>query len=182
MVEGGILARRLLADPAGLRERLGVPQGDRAVLASFGGHGLHDAARRIPVLPGVTWILAEPMEDSGRPDTRFARGIPYLALLAACDAVFTKPGYGIVSEAARHRTRLLYTDRGDFPEYPWLVRWMEENVPAAYVPSAELGTAGGAERVGSALGALWAQEERWPEGAPAAERIAEVVEGLVGAG
>jgi hypothetical protein len=180
VVEGGLLARALLVEAGGIRARLGVPAGHRAVLASFGGHGLHDAARRIPVLPGVTWIVAGPMEDLGRPDTRFARDVPYLALLAACDAVFTKPGYGIVSEAARHRTRLLYTDRGDFPEYPWLVRWMHEQVPAAYVPSAELGTEGGAVCVAAALEGLFAQPERWPEGAPGAERVAEVVEGLAG--
>jgi len=180
VVEGGLLARELRVDTAGILAGLAVPAGHRAVLASFGGHGLHDAGRRIPVVPGVTWILAEPMEDLGRPDTRFARGVPYLALLAACDAVFTKPGYGIVSEAARHRTRLLYTDRGDFPEYPWLVRWMHEHIPAAYVPSAELGTARGGELVKAALEDLFAQPPRWPDGAEGATRVAEVVEGLLG--
>ncbi len=128
----------------------------------------------------MTWILADPMPDLGRPDTRFARGVPYLALLAACDAVLTKPGYGIVAEAARQRTRLLYTDRGDFPEYPWLVRWMEEHVPAAYVASAELGSERGAEVVRAALDGLFAQEARWPEEAEGAARVAEVVEGLIG--
>jgi hypothetical protein len=180
VVEGGLLARRLLVDPRGLRERLGIPAGHRAVLVSFGGFGLEDAGRRIPPVPGVTWILADPMEDLGRPDTRHARGVPYLALLAACDAVFTKPGYGIVSEAARQRTRLLYTDRGDFPEYPWLVRWMHAQVPAAYVASAELGTERGPEALRGALEGLFAQEERWPEQAEGAARVAEVVEGLLG--
>jgi len=179
VVEGGLLARRLLVDPRGIRAELAVPTGHRAVLASFGGFGLVDAGRRIPPLPGITWILAEPMDDLARPDTRFARGIPYLALLAACDAVFTKPGYGIVSEAARQHTRLLYTDRGDFPEYPWLTRWMHEHVPAAHVPSAELGTERGAQALGGALEALFAQEERWPEAFTADLRIAEAVDGLL---
>ncbi len=180
VVEGGLLARTLRVDTRGIRERLGVPAGHRAVLASFGGHGLEDAARRIPAVPGVTWILAEPMVDLGRPDTRLARGIPYVALVEACDAVFTKPGYGIVSEAALHHTRLLYTDRGDFPEYPWLVRWLHEHVPAAYVPSAELGTERGAACVAAALDALFALPARWPEEAGAANQIALVVEGLLG--
>jgi hypothetical protein len=178
VLEGGLLARRLLVDPRGIRERLGIPAEHRAVLASFGGFGLHDAARRIPPLPGVTWILAAPMEDLGRPDTRFARGVPYLALLAACDATLTKPGYGIVSESARQRTRLLYTDRGDFPEYPWLVDWMHAHLPAAYVASADLGTARGAAAVGEGLERLFAEEARWPDRADGAERIADVVDEL----
>jgi hypothetical protein len=182
VVEGGLIARRSSADPRAIRGALGVPEGSRAVLVSFGGSGLRDAGRRIPAIPGVTWVLAEPMEDLGRPDTRFARAVPYVALLAACDAVFSKPGYGIVSEAAWQRTRLLYTDRGDFPEYPWLVRWMHEHMPAAYVPKAELGTERGAEALRGALEDLFAQPERWPESAEGAERVAEVVEGLIGPG
>jgi hypothetical protein len=180
VLEAGVVARRLLVDPAAVRAALAVPPGDRAVLASFGGHGLTDAGRRIPVLPGITWVLADPMPDLGRPDTRYARGLPYLGVLAACDAVFTKPGYGIVSEAARHRTRLLYTDRGDFPEYPWLVRWVHDEMPAAYVPSADLGTARGPGALQEALDALFAQPDRWPPPAEGAARVADVVEGMLG--
>jgi hypothetical protein len=184
VVEGGLLARRLLVGAHGdpIRERLGVPPGDRAVLVSFGGFGLRDAGRRIPPLPGVTWILAAQMEEIDRPDTRFARGVPYLALLSACDAVFTKPGYGIVSEAAMARTRVLYTDRGDFPEYPWLVDWLSTSVPSAHVPAAELGSERGAAAVEEALARLFAAEDRWPREAEGAGRVADVVDELVGPG
>jgi hypothetical protein len=180
VVEGGVIARATPVPAAGIRERLGVPPGHRAVLASFGGFGLSDAGRRIPVIPGVTWILADPMPDLGRPDTRFARGISYLALLAACDAVFTKPGYGIVTEATLHRTRVLYTDRGDFPEYPHLVRWLEAHAPSVHVPAAALGTAAGDALVREALELLFAAEDRWPGPPDGAEKVADVVEGLLG--
>lgn len=176
VVPGALLARTLLVDPHAIRARLRVPQGDRAVLASFGGFGLDDPDRRIPRIPGVTWILAPPMEELRRDDVRFVRDEPYLGLLAACDAVFTKPGYGIVCEAARNRTRLLYTDRGDFPEYPWLVRWLEENVPSAHVPAAELGTERGAALVRDRLDALFALPDRWPEDWRGAERVVDVIE------
>jgi hypothetical protein len=180
--EGGVVARRLVGDPRAIRECLAVPSGHRAVLASFGGFGLDDAGRRMPPIRGVTWILSDPMPDLGRLDTRFVQGVPYLGLLAACDAVFTKPGYGTVSEAARHRTRILYTDRGDFLEYPYLVRWMEEQVPAAYVPSFELGTERGEGVLGEALEGLFAEEDRWPEVGEGADRVAEVVEGVARSG
>jgi L-arabinokinase len=175
VVEGGLLARRLQTGVLDVRARLDISAADRTVLASFGGFGLSDAAARIPPIPGVTWILADPMEDLGRPDTRFARGIPYLGLLAACDAVLTKPGYGIVSEAAWNHTRVLYTDRGDFPEYPWLVSWLHDNVPCAHVSSTALGT----PAMGEALRGLFAQVERWPDRAEGAEIVADVVEDLL---
>jgi L-arabinokinase len=50
----------------------------------------------------------------------------------------TKPGYGIVSDAIGAGTRLVYTERGDFPEYPILVREMASYLPCAYVSNADL--------------------------------------------
>jgi len=175
----GPIARLPLVDPGAARARLGIPPGDRAVLASFGGCGLDEAERRIPRVAGVTWILAPPMPDLRRADTRFAPDERYLSLLAAADAVLTKPGYGIVCEAARCRTRLLYTDRGDFPEYPWLVRWLDGNVPAAHVAAADLGTARGAEAVREGLEALFALPDRWADRFDGAERVASEAEELL---
>jgi hypothetical protein len=180
-VEVGVVARRLLVDVRGIRERLAIPEGHRAVLVSFGGFGLDDAARRIPRVPGIVWILAPPMADLGRDDTRFVgakAGIPYLALLAACDATFTKPGYGIVAEATAQKTRVVYTDRGDFPEYPSLVRWLHENAPAAFVPSAELGSDRGAAALARALEEVFAAPARWPERADGGERVADEIQKL----
>jgi hypothetical protein len=176
VVEAAPLARRLLADPAAIRARLALPPGERAVLASFGGFGLDDPDRRIPRVPGVTWILAPPMPDLGRADTRFVDREPYLGLLAACDAVYTKPGYGIVCEAARHRTRVLYTDRGDFPEYPFLVAWLHANAPAVHVRSTDLGDPA---IVRAALERLFALPEVWAEGFDGAERVVDALEPLL---
>ena len=180
VVEAAPIARLPLVDVQRVRDRLGVPRGHRAVLASFGGFGLGDASRRIPRVDGVTWILAPPMEDLGRDDTRFITREPYLAVLAACDAVLTKPGYGIVCEAARSHTRVLYTDRGDFPEYPWLVRWLDENMPSAHVPASELGGDRSARIVGDAVDALFVQPDRWPDRWDGAERAADVIEAQLG--
>ena len=180
VVPGAPLARTLLVDPHAIRERLSIPRDDRAVLVSFGGFGLTDSARRIPRIPGVTWILAPPMDPlAGRDDARFVTDEPYLGLLAACDAVFTKPGYGIVCEAARNRTRLLYTDRGDFPEYPWLVGWLSENAPSVHVPSSELGTSRGSVAVRDGLDALFALPDRFPDRWDGADRVTDTIEALL---
>lgn len=176
---GAPLARTLLADARAIRERLAIPRGDRAVLVSFGGFGLDDPARRIPRIRGVTWILAPPMDPlSGRPDVRFVAHEPYLGLLAASDAVFTKPGYGIVCEAARNRTRVLFTDRGDFPEYPWLVKWLSDNLPAVHVPASALGTDRGGEVVERGLEALFALPDRFPDQWGGAARVVEAIDAV----
>ena len=180
VIEVEPFARRKLASPDEVRRALSIPAGHRAVLVSFGGCGLEDAERRIPKVPGVVWLLAPPMPDLGRADTRFVPEVPYLTLFAVADAVFIKPGYGTVCEAACHRARILYTDRGDFPEYEWLVRWMEANVPSLHLPSAELGTAAGARAIEAGLDRLFALPERWPSRMGGAEQIAAILEEIEG--
>src|SRR4029450_10432633 len=56
----------------------------------------------------------------------------------AVAVVVTKPGYGIVTDAIAAGTRLVYTDRGDFPEYPILVEEVARYLPAAYVSGEDL--------------------------------------------
>jgi hypothetical protein len=51
--------------------------------------------------------------------------MPHVDVLAACDAVISKPGYGIFSEALAHRTKVLYVPRDNFPEAPCLVEAIE---------------------------------------------------------
>jgi hypothetical protein len=176
------LPRAMARDGAEIRRSLDIPAGHRAVLVSFGGCGLEDAERRIPKVPGVVWLLAPPMPDLGRPDTRFLPELPYLALFALADAVFIKPGYGTVCEAGLHRSRVLYTDRGDFPEYDYLVAWMEANLPAVHVPSSLLGTEEGALAIEAALGRLFALPERWPGPMNGAEEVAAIVEAVAESG
>lgn len=86
------------------------------VLVSFGGLGLDDLNARLPVIPGVTWVLAPPMARLDRPDCVFIEAQSYPAMVAAADVVVTKPGYGILAETARAGTKLVWVPRGKFPE------------------------------------------------------------------
>ena len=67
-----------------------------------------------------------------------ALGLLYQDVVGAVDVVVTKPGYGIVTDAIAAGTRLVYTDRGDFPEYPILVEEMARYLPVAYVSGDDL--------------------------------------------
>ena len=50
----------------------------------------------------------------------------YVDLLAACDVVVTKPGYGIVADLIANRVPALYVSRGGFREEPVLVHALED--------------------------------------------------------
>jgi L-arabinokinase len=68
----------------------------------------------------------------------FSSGVRYEDLVAACDVVISKPGYGIISECIAAGTALLYTARGDFREYDVLVREMPRYVRCRFIEPADL--------------------------------------------
>jgi hypothetical protein len=82
-------------------------------------------------------------------------GIGYPDLVAAADVVVSKPGYGIVTDCIAGRTRLLYTDRGDFPEYPVMVGEMPRYLPSRHVTQRALFEADLAEPLAALLQQPW---------------------------
>jgi hypothetical protein len=116
-----------------------------AVLLSFGGLGL--PALDLAVFAGLRdfqFVIEPAPKDPPAnvrvvgPEELVRRRMTFLDLEAAVDVVVTKPGYGIVSDAIACRTRMVYTERGDFPEYPILVEEMVRWLPAQYVSNDDL--------------------------------------------
>jgi L-arabinokinase len=62
----------------------------------------------------------------------------YVSLLSACDAVVTKPGYGIVADCLANRVAMLYTDRGPFREYDVLAQQLPTLGRSRHAPRDEL--------------------------------------------
>jgi L-arabinokinase len=60
-------------------------------------------------------------------------GIRYEDLMGAAEAVVTKPGYGVISEAIANDAAMLYTSRGHFPEYDVLVEEMPKYLRNAFI-------------------------------------------------
>jgi hypothetical protein len=128
------------------RRRLDL-DGRPAVLLSFGGlglPGLQPAA--FGALPGYQLLLTGragvgPIPSNLRcldGDGLAAIGLSYPDVVGAVDVVVTKPGYGIVTDCIGAGTRLVYTDRGDFPEYPVMVAEMPRSLPCVFVSNDEL--------------------------------------------
>jgi hypothetical protein len=155
------------------RGRLGLGA-QPVVLMSFGGIGLpgFDPAV-LGRLPQYRFLVSEadgPLPPNVARIDPGASGVGYEDVVAAADVVVTKPGYGIVTDAMAARTPLVYTERGDFPEYPILVREMAQWLPCAHVSNHDLR----AGRLGPALDAVLAAPMPAPpdlSGATVAARV-----------
>jgi L-arabinokinase len=144
-----LVARRPRVSKFDARRRLGLPSGP-LVLLSFGGLGLPAFAPSVLAgLPFAFLSVAEPSAEAApknpppnvsllEPKDLARADLGYPDVVGAADVVVTKPGYGIVSDAVAAGTPLVYTDRGDFPEYPVIVEGMCRLLPCAYVSNANL--------------------------------------------
>lgn len=130
-----LVARRPRVPRDQARARLGLERDQPVILISFGGLGLpgFDPA----VLDGLEGHFVLGIRGPSA-ETLAAVDLGYQDLVAAVDVVVTKPGYGIVTDAIAGRTRLIYTERGDFPEYGVLVAEMPRFLPVAFVSNQDL--------------------------------------------
>jgi len=176
-----LIARRSTAERAETRRRLGLPLDAPIVLFSFGGHagdGPDDA--RLAHFDGYAFVAtaATPQSRTPSPTLHLAGGgqgggsavrrgrnlflLPQLAdgyvdLLAACDVVITKPGYGIVADLIANRVPALYVSRGGFREEPVLVAALEAEARAVRLERSALD----ALDLGPALERLHALDRPW---------------------
>jgi hypothetical protein len=130
----GFVARSSRVARAEVRRRLEVGEGPLA-LVTFGGFtfsGVGPAA--VAGDRDVRYLFA-----SDLPEERLdALGLRFADVVGAADVVVTKPGYGIVTDCMAAGVRLVYTERGDFPEYPIMVREMPAVVACLHVSNADL--------------------------------------------
>ncbi len=61
--------------------------------------------------------------------------IPFGDVVASCEAVVTKPGFGILSECVVNRKPIVYAERTDFREYPILETSIKKYLRNAHIPA-----------------------------------------------
>ena len=139
------VARRATVQRADVRARLDLPRHDRLVLLSFGGIGLVLASA--PALRGVSFVSTGGAAAGGdgprgcrslTHSEMTTAGVRYEDLVGTCDAVMTKPGYGIVAECIANGTPIIYTSRGRFAEYACLVAGIEAHLSNAFIGNEDL--------------------------------------------
>jgi hypothetical protein len=95
---------------------------DRWVLVGFASLDWEDdAIRALESIPGTQFLALSPLDWAGRTISPIDRNrFSFSEVLASCDIVLTKPGYGIVAECVANRKRMVYAERKDFRETPFL--------------------------------------------------------------
>ena len=113
---------------AELDYRLKLPCGEKLALVSLGGIASRLPIERWPRIPGVRWLVQESWHID-HPDAVILETLPmnFSDLLASCDVLVCKPGYGSFVEAASSGVPVLYVNRPDWPEAPALVEWLQQN-------------------------------------------------------
>jgi hypothetical protein len=127
-----------------VRQRCGAAAQDKLVMVAMGGIEYRLSMERWPIIHGVRWLVPEAWGVRREDVSNFeSLDMDFRDVLASCDAILTKPGYGTFAEAACAGVPVLYVPRGDWPEAPYLVDWLRQNgvvmeVDPALLPSGEL--------------------------------------------
>jgi hypothetical protein len=125
-----------------INQRLGLRGNETLLLMGLGGVDMRPPLEAWPRLPGVCW-LTPPAWNAARPDMPNWSGLADLSmvdLICSCDVLFTKPGYGAFTEAVCNGVRVLYVARDDWPEEPWLSRWLLEHGNGVKISRQQLAT------------------------------------------
>ncbi len=152
-----------------LNQYLHLSQEERLVLVSLGGIASRLPLEQWPRLEGVRWLVQASWQVR-HPDAIVLESLPlhFSDLLASCDALLCKPGYGSFVEAAASGVPVLYVSRADWPETPALNAWLQRHGICREVSRTML------ERgeLAAALDELWQSPRRAPILAEGAEQAA----------
>jgi len=157
-----------------LCERLRLPSDATLVLIALGGIGLRLPLERWPAMPNVRWLVPASWQVQRADAVAWeAADMRFVDLVCSCDVLLTKTGYGSYTEAACNGTPVLYLARDNWPEEPWLSRWLTAQGNALPVSRAQLESG----TFGPVLEALLAQPRK-PAVVPSG--VAEAVACLAG--
>lgn len=175
-VEVGPIAELGRARRAELHAALGLGDGARVGLVALGGVPTRLPLAGWPYRDGVHWLVPA---DWGveRDDIHPLEplGWPFIDLVASCDALLAKPGYGLFAEAACHGVPVLALPRADWPESGALLEWLKRHGRCIEVTAAQAMRG----ELGDALETVWAMPApRPPHPDGAATIAAELAAGL----
>ena len=174
-----LVARRAQRPGTEVRAELGISNNARVVLLSFGGF----TARGLDLNALGDWtryvfVVTPPLAASLRRAPANVVAVnetpgDYVSLLAACDVVVTKPGYGIVADCLANRVAMLFTDRGPFREYDVMAAALPTLGPARFLAREDLLRG----YVGPHVDALLELDTPWTgEAMNGAEVVADLIE------
>ena len=156
-----------------LRERSALPDHTRYVLVALGGLGMDYPLKNWPRLPGVAWIFPDAALTQQRPDfiPTSLVGLDYVDLLASCDVVITKTGYGTQTEAVVNQVPTLCIVRPGWPEEPNLPRWHQQHGEILFTTWQTIQAGTFAQQILALLEMPWGKPLVFPTGASEAAAL-----------
>ncbi len=121
------IAQPSLSQRVAVRAHLSMPNSDRLVLIGFGGIPLDSLPwSHMNSMKGVRFVFDGDVPASF-PQIVSLKTLPYSfkTMLASCDAVLTKPGYGTVVESVALALAVLYVRRYNFADEQPIVDFLE---------------------------------------------------------
>lgn len=154
----------------------GEDASEKLILVAMGGIEYRLPMEQWPHIPGVRWLVPQDWNIVRDDMIAFeSLGLPFRDVLASCDAVLTKPGYGTFADAACAGVPVLYVSRRDWPEEIYLVQWLQQNGVCREVERERL-QSGDFENV---LRDLWLQPKPAAPVASGAGEAAGILEGMM---
>ena len=113
----------------------------RLIMLSLGGMDLHIPVDSWPRQPGLRFVVPASW-NSHHPDTVNLEDLkmPFADVLASCDALIAKPGYGSFAEAACLEIPVLYLERKNWPEANYLIAWLKQHGRCSAIHSDDFAT------------------------------------------
>ncbi len=136
-----LVARRSKKGSAEIRQTLGLPPDCKIGLIGFSRLDLQDQAIRkiTQMFPGYQFLIKYPLNWKSPVFRRVEEAeASFIDLVCAVDFVITKPGYGMVADCLAQGTPMIYSDRGEFSEYPILVEGIKRYLSCCYMPKEAL--------------------------------------------
>jgi hypothetical protein len=178
IVDVPLVVHRARRSRTRIRAALGIPPDDGRplVLVSFGGFGSgHLAPPSWDALANLRFVSHAPAPPGfPAPWTRVSgtTAPPHEELVAGCDVVIGKPGYGTCAEVLAHGQRFLHLPREDFREVAVLEAGLRRHPAARQLPREDFFGGRWRHHLESVL-ALPAPVAPWP--ADGADRVADTL-------
>lgn len=139
-----------------LHHQLKLSRDEKLILVSMGGISNRLNIEEWPSVEGVRYLVQKNWQIA-HPNAIEFDDLPFSFsdLLASCDALLCKPGYGSFVEAACCGIPVLYLGRPDWPESPALISWLQQHGLCREVTLQELAH----PNLGDILQTLWRSEQ-----------------------
>lgn len=115
-----------------INQQLKLNPEQRLVLIALGGIDMPLQMDKWPKMPGISWLVPAAWGVQGSDTFAWeSLDLPFIDVLCSSDVIITKPGYGTFTESACNGVAVLYLERDDWPETPYLVNWLKKHARGA---------------------------------------------------